>query len=66
MENETRYQRVAREQRERQAATAERMVLKEKALAKASRAARKMERDARNERRYLEHLVSDHNHEMDH
>lgn len=65
MENETRYQRIAREQRERQAAREARMVVENKTKASASRKARKLERDARRERAYLEHLVSDHNHDMD-
>jgi hypothetical protein len=41
MEQETRYQRIAREQRERQAARADRMDAEQKAKAKAIRAQRK-------------------------
>jgi hypothetical protein len=58
---ETRYQRVAREQAERQAARVTRILIKSKADARAIRAARKHDKEARRERAYLEALTSDHN-----
>ena len=65
MEQETRYQRVAREQRERQAARQQRVVAADKAAAKAARKAARIEREARRERRYLDIITSDHDHSMD-
>jgi hypothetical protein len=62
---ETRFERVAREQAERQAKRAKaqgaRMNAEQAALRKAERARRAGSR----ERAYHEHLISDHNHEMD-
>ncbi len=58
---ETRYQRVAREQRERQAIQAAKREAEYKASAKRAR----QERAVRKERRYLAILASDHDHSMD-
>ena len=63
-DSETRYQRVAREQRERQTAQAERDRQRQNATARRAREARRIARDGATERRYLEHLISDHNHDM--
>ena len=62
---ETRYQRVAREQAERQAARAEREETRVKASRITARTRAKISRHGKRERAYLEYLVSDHNHDMD-
>jgi hypothetical protein len=62
---ETRYQRIAREQAERQAARAKKMNAWYRNQDREARAMEKRARAARKERAYHESLVSDHNHEMD-
>jgi hypothetical protein len=62
---ETRYQRIGREQRERQAARAQRMKREAQVYRLAARVVRKVERERQKEKAYLEWLIDDHNHEMD-
>jgi len=62
---ETRYQRIAREQAERQAARAKRMADAGKAARKAARQERKFAKLAKRDRAASDWLVSDHNHDMD-
>lgn len=56
---ETKFQRIGREQRERQAAREARMLAEHKSRQAHLRAVRKIEAEARRERRYLETLVRD-------
>jgi hypothetical protein len=58
---ETRYQRIAREQAERQAARNSKLQAEFKANQKKIRAAKTAQR----ERRYLDVITSDHDHSMD-
>lgn len=65
METETSYQRIGREQRERQDARAKKRAAIVAAEQRAIRAANKAAKAGRRERAYLDVLTSDHNHEMD-
>lgn len=64
--SETRYQRVAREQRERQEARAKRAEAEHKAAAARARKARANAKAARSERRYLDAITSDFDMSMNH
>lgn len=63
---ETRYQRVAREQRERQAARAARYKETLRKTDAETRKKTKQAKDAQRERTYLDAITSDHDHSMDH
>lgn len=62
---ETRYQRIAREQAERQALRAHKLAAHERQERMEVRRHARWAREGRKERAYLDALVSDHNHDMD-
>lgn len=62
---ETRYQRIAREQTERQAASAVARDKQFRAEQAAARKQRRVAREARAEHKYSNALASDHDHSMD-
>lgn len=64
-QTETRYQRVAREQRERQAARQAKRDAEYKMASKAERNRRKHQRNAQRDRNYLDVITSDHDHSLD-
>ena len=63
---ETRYQRVAREQRERQAAREKRYAAEQQAKTAQARKRRRQIAEGRRELAYLDKITGDHDHSMDH